>query len=64
MRKRAVLDPKPGGSSSFAFTAEVGAPGEGVRCLQEKEPSGPGDRGRRDPDPDPACDEATVEVAP
>ncbi|MEU9170669.1 hypothetical protein AB0D34_23170 [Streptomyces sp. NPDC048420] len=55
-----VPDLKPGASRSFEFTAELGAPGEGVLSLQEKDPSSPWDVGRRDPDT--SNDQAVIRV--
>ncbi|MEU1478194.1 hypothetical protein [Streptomyces sp. NPDC005760] len=53
---------RPGETHTFEFTAELGAPGEGTLSLQEKDPAGPWDMGRRDPDP--SNDRATVRVVP
>ena len=57
-----VPDLQPGESRSFEFTAEFGAPGEGVLTLLEKDPVSPWDVGRRDPDP--SNDKATIRVLP
>ncbi|MFF7561849.1 hypothetical protein ACFZB4_17990 [Streptomyces pseudovenezuelae] len=58
----AVPDLRPGETRSFEFTAELGAPGRGVLSLQEKDPAGPWDGSRRDPDP--SNDEAAIRVVP
>ncbi|MFJ9011765.1 hypothetical protein [Streptomyces canus] len=53
---------KPGETHSFEFTAELGAPGEGVLRLQENDRSSHGDKGRRDPDT--SNDQAVIRVVP